>query len=225
MIGAALLLTTAAHAQNESSASKQLWIDYDPSLWVSEKVELYGDLGLRWELKEDGFWRLVVRPGVRVPVGAFRLTGGIGNFFTLNDSISDRWEIRPFQGVSTVWPNWLISFNHYLRLEERIDFDTETWTALTSLRARYRLRATYRFAALQKDKYWTLTASGEGFVTVAGEQGQQREQVRLTAGIERSMQDTRRFRFEISWQQQELFFLPSENVDDIFFRFRVYHGW
>ena len=75
----------------------------------------------------------------------------------------------------TFWPGGRFAVEHYLRLEERFDFNTETWNSLNSLRLRYRLRATYRWAARVEERYWTATASGEGFVTLAGEQGQQQE--------------------------------------------------
>jgi hypothetical protein len=225
VVALVLLLSTTAHAQQESSVSKQLWLDYDPSVWVSEKVELFGDVGVRTELEDNGWWRLVIRPSVGIPVGAFQLTGGIGNFITFNEIASDRWEIRPFQGISTVWPPWRLRFNHYLRLEERFDFDTETWVAATSLRLRYQLGVSYRFSAIQADRYWSIIGSGEAFLTLTGNQGQQREQVRVTAGIERTLGQERRLHFEIAWQQEQLFFDPSKNVNDIFFRFRFFKAW
>ena len=90
---------------------------------------------------------------------------------------------------------------------------------------RYRLRATYRWAAQVEERYWTATASGEGFVTLAGEQGQQQEQVRVTAGIERNFSRERRIRLEIPWQEESGYFDPNKNIDDIFFRFRLYQRW
>ncbi len=224
-VGALLYITIGAQTSTAQETSKQLWVDYDPSWWVANKVELFGDVGLRREIESDGWWRLVVRPSVRVPYHFLLLSAGIGNFFTVNQIIDDRWEIRPFQGISVVWPNRSVSLDHYLRLEERFDFNTNTWNSLNSLRIRYRLRATYRWAALVEERYWTVTSSGEGFVTLAGEQGQQREQVRVTAGIERNFSHERRLRFEITWQQESWFFDPNENIDDIFFRLRFYRRW
>ena len=224
-VTAMLFVTLGAQTATAQETSKQLWGDYNPSWAVSDRVDVFGDVGLRSEIENDGWWRLVVRPGAGVPVGHFRITAGIGNFVTFNDVIDNRWEIRPFQGVSVVWPNRRLAFDHYLRLEERFDFNTETWNSLNSLRIRYRLRATYRWAAHVEERYWTVTSSGEGFYTITGNEGQQREQFRVTAGIERNFSHQRRIRFEISWQQESLFFNPDETVNDIYVRFRIYRRW
>ena len=224
-VGLLLLNSGAMWAPVTAETSKQLWADFNPSWLASDKIDLFGDVGLRSEIENDGWWRLVVRPGVGMPANRFRITAGIGNFFTFNRIIANRWELRPFQGISVVWPNRRLAFDHYLRLEERFDFNTKNWNSIKSLRGRYRLRATYRFAALQPDRYWTVTTSGEGFVKITGDEGQQREQVRATLGIERNFSHKRRIRFEISWQQESLFFHPKETVNDIYFRFRFYRRW
>jgi hypothetical protein len=225
MAGVSLCVLIAAWTPAKAQTSKQLWADYNPSWWMANKAELFGDVGLRSEIEDQGWWRLVVRPGVQAPYRFVWLTAGVGNFITFNELIDNRWEIRPFQGISAVWPNRKISLDHYLRFEQRFDFNTDTWTSLNSLRLRYRLRATYRWAAQVEERYWTATASGEGFVTLAGEQGQLQEQFRVTAGIERNFSRKRRIRFEITWQQEGWYFDPSRNIDDIFFRVRWYRRW
>ena len=225
VVGVLLAMSMGATLSATAQTSKQIWVDYNPSWWAADKVELFGDVGLGGEFENDGWWRLVVRPSVSVPYHFVRLSAGIGNFFTVNQIIDNRWEIRPFQGISTVWPNRSVSLDHYLRLEERFDFNTSTWNSLNSLRIRYRMRATYRWAALVEKRYWTVTSSGEGFYTIAGDEGQQREQIRVTAGIERNFSHERRIRFEISWQQESLFFDPNETANDIYLRFRFYRRW
>lgn len=225
VVGVLFAISMGGSLTAAAQTSKQMWVDFNPSCWVGNKVELFGDVGLRGEIEKDGWWRLVVRPSVRVPFHFVRLSAGIGNFFTFNQIINNRWEIRPFQGISAVWPNWIVSLDHYLRLEERFDFNTETWNSNNSLRLRYRMRATYRWAALVEERYWTVTASSEGFFTLAGEQGQQREQVRVTAGIERNFSHARRLRFEISWQQESWIYDTNKNIDDIYLRLRLYRRW
>jgi len=67
------------------------------------------------------------------------LHGGVGLFITMDEENVNTFEIRPFQGVKVNWPVFKpIRFNHYLRLEERFNFPTDTWTLEFNLRIRYR---------------------------------------------------------------------------------------
>ena len=205
--------------------SQQLWLDYNPSWTISPKVTLSGDVGYRTQLEGDGGDRLVLRPGIDIPFKSVTLKAGIGNFWTFSDIIQNRWEIRPYQGVGWVWPRSRVNFDHLVRLEERFDFNTVTWTSINSLRGRYRLRLRYIFADVRPGRFWRAFGSGEFFLKLAGSEGVQREQFRVTLGMERSFSLLRRFRLELTWQQEELFFLPSESADALFIRFRVYQNF
>jgi hypothetical protein len=226
LAAAAILFVSAASvAQAGDFSSEQIWVDYNPSRSISKNAKLFGDLGLRGDLERSGWWRLVVRPSAVVTFGRVRLAAGIGNFFTFSTIITDRWEIRPYQGVYVVWPNRRVAFDHYLRLEERFDFNTETWRSLNSVRLRYRLRGTVRWPAPPEDKYWGLAASVEAFELLTGSEGLQREQGRVTFGLERGLSHQRWVRLELSLQQQRALFRPTDTIDDIFLRLRLYQRW
>lgn len=203
----------------------QIWFDYNPSHPLSPKVDIFGTAGIRWEVGSDSLLRLVLGPSVSVPAGKVRLSFGVQNFITFNDVIANRWEIRPYQGATVIWPGGRFSVEHFVRLEERFDFNTETWNSLNSLRVRYLLRASYRWSAYKAGRTWKATASVEPFVTLAGQQGQQRELVRATVGIERTLSRHRRLEFDISWQQESLVFKPEKHVNDIFLRVRWFVRW
>ena len=167
-----------------------------------------------------------MRPSVRIPFGTrYDFLAGIGNFYTFNEIIADRWELRPFQGLQFTWPYWKIPLQYYFRLEERFDFNTNTWNSKNSLRARYQLNLSYRWGAIQPGRFWQVTASGEAFLTILGEQGQFQEQSRITVGLDRSYAFDLHIRFEITWQQERLFYSKNELISDIYFRFRLTKGW
>jgi hypothetical protein len=105
-------------------------------------------------------------------------------------------------------------------LEERYDFNTETWNAKTSLRGRYKLSMSYRFTAKQRNRFWQASAAAEAFVTFTGKQGQMQEQSRVTLGIDRSLARDRHYRFELTWQQGSVFFNPGKSSTNLYFRFR-----
>jgi len=211
----------------EGEVSPQIWVDYNPSVFLTPKLNLYGDLGYRTELESGGWWRLVVRPNAMYSLSnSLRVGGGLGNFLTFNDEIDNRWELRPWQGASLVWPRWRVPLDQFLRLEERFDFNTRTWKLSASLRLRYRLRAAFRWGALQKGRYWRALAATEVFVTLAGDQGQFREQVRVQVAIERSFRLLLRVRFEVAWQKEgAAFFIGRGDVSDLWFRLRIYQNW
>ena len=217
-----LLGSPAAAAEDRSD---QIWLDYNPSWTLSPKVTIGGDVGVRKVLGSHEWSRLVLRPGVDIPVKFFTLKAGLGNFFTFSDYIDNRWEIRPYQGAGWVWPRLGVNFDHLARLEERFDFNTVTWNSVNSLRGRYRLRARYQFATVRSDRFWRAFGSGEFFVKLAGTEGVQREQFRVTVGMERSFSLKSRIRLQITWQQEELFFLPSDSVNEIYFRIRFYQNF
>ena len=172
-IAIALLTLVGPHpAAAQDEVSSQIWLDYNPRLIWPSAFEVYGDVGVRTELENNGWGRLVVRPAVRGPVGMFRLSGGLGTFFTINDTASNRLEFRPFQGINWTWPSGRVPLDHYMRLEERFEFETEDWTLDASLRVRYRLQTEYRFAGVQEGASWRLIGQVEWFFTLTGDAGQ-----------------------------------------------------
>ncbi len=206
--------------------SKQVWIDVNPKYFINPKLEIYGDAGMRWEVENDGWMRIVLRPTLRGLVwDRFYFIAGIGNFYTLNKFIEDRWELRPFQGISFNWPRWRTPIHHYMRIEERFEFNTKTWDSRNSVRGRYKLGISHRWAAKQVDRYWQVSVMGEAFYTFAGQQGQFQEQARVTLGLDRSLRYELHFRFEITWQQEQLFYNTKESFSDIYFRFRYTYTW
>ncbi|VAX18297.1 hypothetical protein MNBD_IGNAVI01-379 [hydrothermal vent metagenome] len=212
-------------SQSNSDVSSQIWIDVNPSYVGIPGLELFGDAGTRWEINDKSWIRLVLRPSMRVPIGkGFYFAAGLGNFYTINDAVSNRWEIRPFQGVSFTWPKGRIFIRHYIRLEERFDFNTTTWNSKNSLRGRYKLAVSHRWAAIQAGRYWQISATGEAFITLLGQQGQFQEQARVTLGLDRSFRYDLHFRFEVTWQLEQLFF-SKRSVSDIYFRLRYTYRW
>ncbi len=216
-------LATPAGAQDD--VSTQIWLDYNPRWTWPSGLLLYGDLGVRTELNENGWGRIVVRPGVRGPIGrGFDLSGGIGGLYTANQQAADRVEIRPFQGVSATWPRRTLRLDHYVRLEERFEFETADWTLDASLRLRYRLQTQLSWEGLRPGSHWRLIGHVEGFLTVTGEAGQFDEKVRVGLGVERGLGPTWRVRADVTWQKVGAPFSGAP-TDDIYVRVRVFQDW
>lgn len=228
LIGLLVLVAgvTPARAQSGNDLATQIWADVNPAYFIDPDLKVFGDIGARRKTGDDGWWRLVVRPSFRTKLGGrFYFTFGIGNFFTFNEVISDRWEFRPFQGLDFVWPRGRVPLRHYFRMEERYDYNLTTGDVKTSLRGRYKISVSYRFAARLHDRFWQATASAEVFATFDGEQGQMREQSRVTVGLDRSFSRDIHYRFELTWQQDGSVINADENVHNLYFRFRITKKW
>ncbi len=212
-----------AHAQDDD-VSTQIWMDYNARWTWPSGLELYGDVGLRTELERTGWGRFVLRPGVRGTVGSFRLSGGVGSFYTANEIATDRWEIRPFQGISATWPRSPIRLDHYARFEERFEFETADWTLDASLRFRYRVQTQFLWGGLRGGVYWRLLGHAEGLLILAGNAGQFDEKVRIGVGIERGFGPAFRLRVDATWQKTGTLFSGAP-TDDIYLRVRLFHTW
>lgn len=224
-------LTVVSHpinspAQVIGERSQQVWLDINPAYHFSPTSKIYGEIGARKTLKNGHWLRLVFIPTFQTWLGGrFYLNAGIANFYTQNEVISDRYEFRPFQGITFNWPRWETPLNHYIRLEERFDFNTTTWESKNSLRMRYRLQFAYRWAAIQPGRFWQAGMSTEIFGTLSGAQGQFQEKARINTFLERSYTHNLHFRIEITLQQESWYFDPTQNISDIYFRLRLYRSW
>jgi hypothetical protein len=215
----------ATRAQAQDDVSTQIWLDYNPRWTWPSGLRLYGDLGVRTELNENGWGRIVVRPGVRGPIGrGFDLSGGFGVFYTGNQLSSDRLEIRPFQGIRTTWPRKTLPLDHYVRLEERFEFVTEDWTLNASLRLRYRLQTQLSWQGLKQGSHWRVIGHVEGFLTFEGDAGQFDEKVRVGLGVECGFGPAWRVRADVTWQKVGAPFSGAP-TDDIYVRVRVFQDW
>ena len=216
-----------AWSQSDTELSEQIWIDVNPSYYFDPHKKLYGSVGVRKELEDDGWWRLVIQPRYRTKATRrLFLSAGLDNMFTFNPSTANQWELRPFQGLDLAWPRGELPLRHRFRLEERFDFNTETWSTKTSLRLRYKLSAHYRFAAAQYDRFWQISAGGEAFFTIAGTEGQFQERSRLTFGVDRSLDRDIHFRFELTWQYESPLFEDGDDTgSSLYFRFRLMKSW
>ena len=229
-------LNPSANAQDSLSNSivtEQIWLDYNISKPLSEKVNVYGDIGARTIFPNE-WYRYVVRPSIsyKLPKRFLpnlyhnsKLTGGIGFFFTHNLSESNRFEIRPFQGLELMWPNRpKINIRHYVRLEERFDIATANWDNTFGLRFRYQAE----MVLFLKGEWFNfmdgvyLPVGLELFWNLIGVK-QFNDAVRITPGIG--------YEFNPEWRG-ELgigYFYTRNTVEDVFgtndivFRIRVYH--
>ena len=229
-------LNLKGYAQDSLSnniVTEQIWLEYNISNTVSEKVNRHMDLGARTIFPNE-WYRFVIRPSFsyKLPKRILpnlhhnsKLHGGVGFFYTFNSNESDRLEIRPFQGIKLTWPNRpKINIRHYVRLEERFDIETASWSNTFGLRFRYQAE----MVLFLKGKWLSfndgiyLPFGLELFWNLIGVQ-QFNDAVRITPGIGYEFSDTWKGELGIGY------FYTRNTVEDVFatndlvLRIRLFH--
>lgn len=153
------------HAQSAES----IWLDFSLHANVNDRLQLYGDLGYRRLLAAESETRWNIRPSVLYRLNdKWFLRGGIGLFYEFRDAFTNRFELRPFQGVQyNIDPTDNLRLNILGRVEERISFD-DLLDDRARFELRFRLRLSGQYDVLNPigDSYWFFPFSFELFRSV-----------------------------------------------------------
>ena len=155
--------------EDNSPVNSQLWVDFYPHFYVAEKFEYYGDTGYHTSL-EDNLWNWIyMRPSMRYHLNELlELHGGIGFFYIYEEIISNRFEIRPWQGLQLNWPNFeKFRIKNLLKLEERIYYLTEDWSSSFELRLRYKISGRWDISKFNRYRFLYIPMYIEVFIPVA----------------------------------------------------------
>ncbi len=224
---------SAQDTNSENNVTQQLWLDYNPSYKVSEKLDLYGDIGAR-TLFPTEWYRFVIGPSVRYKRPKLiwdelaykeELHFGIRFFFTTNKSYPNRIEIRPFQGYKLSWPNRSrIILQHYVRLEERFDMELPKWINTFGLRLRYQAKLLLKIKGdwlFFKDGLY-FPVSMEVFWNLKGAK-QFNDVVRITPGIGYEFSSIWKAEFDVSYHYTRNTIEDNFATNNIVFQLRLYH--
>lgn len=227
------LNTYAQDTISNNIITEQIWIDYNSSYKLSEKVVLYGDIGAR-TLSPHEWNRFVIRPSISYKLPQLfsqnlyfdtELHGGIGFFFTNNLSEPNRLEIRPFQGFKLMWPNRpRIRIQHYVRLEERFDINTTSWENTFGLRFRYQAEMTFFLKGdwFSFNKGFYIPVSLELFWNLIGTK-QFNDAVRIIPGVGYEFSSKWKGELHIGYHYTRNTVEDVFSTNDLVLRIRVYH--
>ena len=217
----------------DHSLNNQFWFDYDLTYELNDRWDIYGDIGFRTIVPHN--WnRYLIRPAVRfdVPKLIFKqlkyreeLHGGIGFFYTTNLNISNRLEIRPFQGYRLIWPNTeRIRLRQYVRLEERFDLNTRNWENTFGLRVRYLAELTIKLQGDVIDEIngAYIKVSMELFWNLLGTK-QFNDHLRASAGLGYGFTQKWKGEFHLAYHYARDTVLEAFDSSDIVYRFRAFY--
>lgn len=215
------LSSLAVFSQVNSDYVTQIGLDFVPSYYFSPAFQVTGEVGVERQMNNNGWKQFIFNPYIRTWLGKrMNFYAGIGNYYTVNKYVNNRWEIRPHQSVVFSWPKFVVPIRHRIRLEERFDFNTNTWTSNNSIRGRYRIGTAYRWRTTET-KYWEADLTFEFFFNLWGVEGEFQEQARISLGVDRGLKRNLVLRFELTWVKEKLFNF-SEPYKDVEFKFKVY---
>ena len=210
--------------ENDTKADEQLWIDIYPHFYVSEKLEYFGDAGYRTVLNQNIWHWIYARPSVRYHLGKkWEVHGGIGFFYVIKKELSDRFEIRPWQGIEFSWPRFSnLGFKHYIRFEQRISFQTDDWSSGFSLRLRYKISGRWDFLNINNERFWFIPFYGELFFPVGDEVKEFfRNRGRIGVGLGYNPSDIWRFSLNFTWQTSRTGVSEDFTVSDIIYQIKI----
>lgn len=227
------LVNINAQEDAKKTVTKQLWLDFNPSYKVAERVTLYGSIGARTVFPH--YWsRYLITPSVKYDWPRLimknrpykeALYAGLGIFFTDNKGLTNTLELRPLQGYSLTAPNrrW-VQIKHFIRVEERFELQTDDWVNTFGLRLRYTASVTFRFNGdlWQYGKGFYIPVSGEFFWNLIGTK-QFNDKIRIVGGIGHEFASKWKAAFLFGYYLSKQDINEGFNTNDILFRFRVYY--
>jgi hypothetical protein len=218
-------------AANE--VTQQYRIDYNSKMKLSEKLDLMVPVGFRitspkkWstfyaepQIKYD--WPRLILKKMKFKE---QLVGGLGIYFTNNLNIDNRLEIRPFQGYSITAPNRKhFTLNHYLKLEERFEFNTSNWNNTFGLRLVYNPTATIKFQGKlwEQGKVFYIPISCEIFWNLI-ETKQFNDKFHFDFGLGKSLNKKWKVAALLGYNYSRQFEYEKFNTNEIIYRVRIYN--
>jgi hypothetical protein len=222
----AVVAALASGAAADNDATEQLWLDYHRHFYVNPTWEYFGDGGFR---TDPGAWqKLYWRPSLRRhgTQQVIEGRGGLGFFYTYNDTTNNQLEIRPWVGAFVKWPRLgPMTITNYFRLEARFQGDTDgTWDE--ALRFRYKLGTKLPLKHGVQLKYFYVPVSAEWFVDVGPSLDNVfAEDWRFDAGLGHIFGDRMVGEFHFIVQRSRSGLDQTFETNDFIFRFTVKRLW
>lgn len=221
-----------AQSDADGTVTNQYWLDYNPSFNISEKLHFNGSIGGR-SISPHAWDRLWLRPTVRYlrpkrmlkDVGYVEyLYGGIDMYFTDNIGGVNRLEITPFQAYSLTIPNRLrLAIKHFVKLEERFEYETDDWVNTFGLRLSYEASLTLKFQGdvVEFGKGFYLPVTLKFYWNLIGTK-QFNDKLRFMPGLGYSFNKQWKAAFYVGYNYSRNNVGEEFHTNDIIYRLRVY---
>ena len=205
---------------------QQYEIEVVPQWYSTDNYVIQGPIGVLRKKTEVDIDRFYIRPSVFFGFNA-NWSARVGFYSAYNslEEFINIVEVRPYLGlnyyhtyVNTFEP---ISLNVYLRAEERVRYNVETWDQVHNFRARLKVSGIYDFNELSEENTWRRAIlSAELLRTYFNEDEQDihldehfEVETRVSLAVERTLEDKQKIRYDLSWRYQ----VPFNEISDATF--------
>lgn len=209
-----------------AQSTQSIWVDYNLHANLNDRVQFYGDLGFRSLLSDNSQSRLNVRPSVLYRLNdRWFLRGGVGLFYEFRPNITNRFELRPFQGVQyNIDPLDQLRLNLLGRIEERVSFDDLLFDDRIRFELRFRLRLTgqYEFLNPIGDDFWFLPFAVEVFRSVEDRLTElSRDRLRAYLGVGYNFDEVWRLTFLTNIEVDGRALDPRASLSTVLFQLKI----
>ncbi len=231
-----LLVCFTSSAFSEGEKEKQLSLEVYPQWFSNDDYTVQGNIGIDREFHNESWVAYYVKPSATYALdNNWAVHGGLGGYYKDDNATNDnRWEVRPYVGVShytSLTDKWTLS--SYLRVEERYFYYIGDEDNKNTTRFRFRSRAAYTLDPDFVFSSWRrFTTDVEVFKSTNSDQNTtdidatHDYETRLVLGLERHLENQAKLRFELGWQYKSL---PSKasssSINTVYFRLKYYPVW
>lgn len=216
-------------AQNNAT-DNQLWIDYNQTHVVTNKLFIKAALGARGIISNYDWNQFYLRPAISYrPVFAFEFSGSLGYYKTVNKQSPDVSEYRLHEQLKINWPDLgVIKLFYRVRLEQRF------FKYSSGLDDTFNNRLRLLFGIESQDFTWISSqmpiyfqGSIEGFNLLAIETSAETfiNQVRINIAIGQRVNTALRYELHYLVQQSTLFSKDGTDGYQNIFRLRLFHSF
>lgn len=202
-----------AFSQTSNKSDTQLWLDFNPSFQINNKLEYFGNLGYRTYIETANWNQIYAKPSVRWHLkNNIQIEGGLGFFYVFGQSSFNRFEITPWQGIRFKWPIYsIIEFKHIAKIEERISFLTDSWESSFDIRFRYKFESRIKFVNSEVFNKISIPLYIELFIPIGDNIDEVfSNRMRLGAGLAYKLKKQYELTFYYNWEKSRI------NMEDNF---------
>ena len=215
-------------------------LEVNPQWYSFDDYVIKGPIGIA--KKNDSLYdrkQLYSRPSVAYGFNEdWTVRFGVYGAYNLFETFDDTLELRPYVGLGyfhtledIIEP---IDFSAYLRIEDRILYNTDTWENVQNWRVRLRVWGIYNLHATTIENSWHRVIFGAELLRTYFNEDQLSSSIdehfevetRLSLAIERTLKEHQKVRFDVSWRYQ----VPFNEINDykfntIAFTIKYFPSW
>ena len=236
ILSALFLLYCGSVSLQANDQEKEFVLEVYPQWYSKDDYSVQGKIGADNEFHQNNWTEYYVNPSAAYAMDHnWALHGGLGGYYKDYRDSENRWEARPFVGVSHYYPltdKWTLS--SYFRAEERYYFYTGDENSTNMTRLRFRVRSAYTLDpdfVFSSWKKFTVDVevfkSGNSDRNTTDTDANHDYETRLILGIERRLENESKLRFELGWRYKSK---PSQvstssSINTVYFKLKYYPVW